>query len=225
MTTADSTIKRLFDDLLNLEVNLIFKADMTARKMELTTEPFHDIASQYADCIAAMARVLEISVQLSDIPDDEISATHFTTLSQNAANLRRINRERADEQGEFEGRDVLLKRIERNSQQLAWIMKQHGVPEKKDDGRWQPLKIASKDDLLTLRKAWEVGTESVVMQTVAQVDGDIVTRIQRARSTANDAPVHSVQMKLVATSLEHWRFLFATLATFTLGVFTTFFQS
>ena len=77
--------------------------------------------------------------------------------------------------------------------------------------------------LINLRKAWEVGTESVVMQTTAQVDGDIVTRIQKDKASADDAALHDVHSQMVGESLQHWRFLFATVASFTLGVFESFF--
>ena len=93
------------------------------------------------------------------------------------------------------------------------------------DGTWKaPDFKGNKEHLMILRKAWEVGTESVVMQTVAQVDGDIVTRIQNDHADAAHQQVHDIHQQMVGESLQHWRFLFATVATFTLGVFRSFFD-
>lgn len=228
------TIQRIFDDLLNLEVNLIIKPEMTARKMPLTGEAFHDIATTYRNCLMHQADRLGSSLSGDDIRDDEVSGDDFVAIAHDATALRRMNAVSplTDADGEDEGIDVVLKRIERNSEVLVRIMRQRDIEAmKRQKGtdaapyyQWADVKLDDKEDLLLLRKAWEVGTESVVIQTVAQVDGDIVTRIQPSRAGADDAALHHVHMNMVSTSLEHWRYLFATVVTFTQGVFTSFFR-
>ena len=225
---ATDTINRLFDDLLNLEVNLILKAEMTARKMPLTGEAFHDVANQYCRYLTTAAQRLGTSVATDAVPDERVDAGVFTGLSDDALELRQRNSELppVEEPGDPDAMDVVLKRIQRNSEQLAGIMLRHELRLTKDEfGTWTAVELDRKEDLLILRKAWEVGVESVVMQTVAQVDGDIVTRIQPSFAGPADNGLVAVHMNMVATSLEHWRFLFATLATFTLEVFKRFFPS
>ncbi len=230
------TIQRMFDDLLNLEVNVIVKPNMTARKMPLTGEAFHDVATEYRTCLDRQAERLGHDFAEHahrEIDDDRVLAEHFECLCADAHALRRANAVTplTDAAGEDEGADVILKRMERNSEQLVRIMREHAIDAVKErrgvEGatyvEWLPVVLDSKEDLLVLRKAWEVGVESVVMQTVAQIDGDIVTRVQQSRIGADDAPLHHVHMSLVSSSLEHWRFLFATVASFTLGVFQSFF--
>jgi hypothetical protein len=213
MTIEKTTVQRFFDDLLTLEVNLILKADMTARKMPLTGEAFHDIADHYSSYIGQQTpRLGELTPQV------------FLDLNKDARDMREANKAQADPQEEYAAVDIVLKRIERNSSQLARIMNEIGLTNTSDEnGNWIQLTVAKKEDLLVLRKAWEVGTESVIMQTVAQVDGDIVTRLQPALAAPDHGPIHSVHMKLVTTGLEQWRFLFATVATITIGVLQTFF--
>jgi hypothetical protein len=73
----------------------------------------------------------------------------------------------------------------------------------------------SADDVLIVRKVWEVGTESIAMQTVAQIDGDVVTRIQAARATLADQPIHDLHREAVGNAMKHWQFLVETLVTIT----------
>ena len=62
---------------------------------------------------------------------------------------------------------------------------------------------------------WEVGTETIAMQTVAQIDGDVVTRIQEARATLADRPIHDLHREAVGNAMKHWQFLVETLVTVT----------
>ena len=75
--------------------------------------------------------------------------------------------------------------------------------------------VLSADDQLILRKVWEVGTETIVMQTVAQLDGDVVTRVQQARAGVADEPIQTIHREAVANALKHWQFLVETLVTLT----------
>jgi hypothetical protein len=72
-------------------------------------------------------------------------------------------------------------------------------------------RLLKSDDLAIVRKAWEVGCECVLMQTVVQIDGDVVTRISeellaagndRTRDMIMDAHKRSVEI-----GLSHWRSL------------------
>lgn len=67
------------------------------------------------------------------------------------------------------------------------------------------------EDLATVRKIWEVGTELVLVQTAVQIDGDVVTRISESLLSTEMAEVHALVLKAhhenVATGLSHWRAL------------------
>ena len=58
-TAQESTTKRFFDDLLTMEVNVIVKDGMTARKMPSSVEAFNDVAEKYDDFLAKFDRELE----------------------------------------------------------------------------------------------------------------------------------------------------------------------
>lgn len=56
-----------------------------------------------------------------------------------------------------------------------------------------------------LRKAWEVGTERIVMQTVIQIDGDVTTRIaERFLKEEDNNIVMKIHNDSVSTSTSFW---------------------
>ena len=66
-------------------------------------------------------------------------------------------------------------------------------------------------ELIQVRKIWEVGTERVLMQTVVQLDGDIVTRIQMGREESKDESLHKIHRELVHLAIKNWQFMVNTL--------------
>lgn len=209
-----STVQRLFNDLINLEVNLILKEDMTARKMPLTGEAVVDVADSYHAWLAreGLAGELTILARATEPASDWFKGV--CGLAARALAARTAAEEPATASA------VVLKRIERNSGQLARIVRGFSPLPAKEGDPWPALPgTIAKEDLLVLRKAWEVSTETVIMQTVAQVDGDIVTRLQPAYAGAGHAATHEAHARFVSTGLEHWRFMFQTLATLASGAF------
>jgi len=79
----------------------------------------------------------------------------------------------------------VLRRIHRNCQSLCRL-----------PGSDSTIELTPKE-LLCVRKVWEIGTERVVMQTVVQLDGDIVNRIQIGRETEKDKRLHDMHKDLV----------------------------
>lgn len=100
--------------------------------------------------------------------------------------------------------DAVLDRIQRNCDQLKSIVGNQPV------SRDATLTLAG-DDVVLLRKVWELSTELIIMQTVIQIDGDVVTRVQPGRERAQDAVLHSVHNDAVSTSFRHWSFLLRAL--------------
>lgn len=60
-------------------------------------------------------------------------------------------------------------------------------------------------DLVTLiRKAWEIGTEKIVLQTVIQLDGDITTRISESLANAPNKTIFQIHNESIETSTKFW---------------------
>jgi hypothetical protein len=116
-----------------------------------------------------------------------------------------------------------LYRIRRNCDQLKNII----YDLRKEDVRWDTLlSERTRLDLLTermrylpmgklpvdyaiaVRKIWDVGSESVLMQTVIQIDGDVITRIQEGLPEIKQKIILEVHERGVDTSIRHWQTLF-----------------
>ncbi|MGY0710100.1 hypothetical protein [Azospirillum argentinense] len=117
-------------------------------------------------------------------------------------------------------RDTLpiLMRIQRNSDQINDVLRRRGLDTvsylrgmDEEVRRMPALKTA---DVVTIRKAWDVGTELVVMQSTIQIDGDVVTRLLKGRDTAGNSVMIGVHKDAVDVSFRYWSFLIDALGRF-----------
>ncbi len=247
--------RRLFDDLLNIEVSIIVKPGMTARKMPQPVHALLDIIGDYDSYLCIVGNELNRawplstdnpvqvrpSVEPSDTKkphprtgwdgklttpletasvDDVVSTAIFDRLRERAVEAEAVYRHtlgRPDARPSERG--VTLKRIFRNCDQLKGILERPAVAAVVGDGIGRDASPApdlhlTSDEIITLRKVWEVGTETVVMQSVAQLDGDIITRIQQGRESTSDQAIHQLHRQSLESALEHWKFLGETAALF-----------
>ena len=267
--TVATAAKELFDDLLTLEVNIVVKPGMTARKMPDLPHALLDIFSNYdlwltekaadlqdewtkflaspkgrefrahppADSRLVKAGVVTVEIAHSPIysEDKPIRVAEFSSLREDARIAAEAHRQLLSNKfGDVDpGMGVILTRIFRNCDQIKGILSGrpveagatddaqaraatlHAIGEKGIKRTEAPPSLPlTADEVLVVRKIWEVGTEEVLMQTVAQLDGDVVTRVKTARLAAADLPLQELHKQAVATALEHWQFLVQTLVHF-----------
>ena len=257
MAKLTDTAKKILDDLLTLEVNVIIKQNMTARKMPDPVQALLDVFTEYdfwlcnfaattnplwakykaelersGSALSDSARLMvdgALIEQLEPGPKFDSETTEATveafdglrerakTASEAYRALLNANRI----PGGDDGSGVILKRIFRNCDQIKPILERQPASTSQTDRTrastdYQALALNS-DEIMTIRKIWEVGTEVVVMQTVAQLDGDVVTRVQQARAGAADKPIQDFHRDAVGTALTHWQFLVKTFVQFTTG--------
>jgi len=261
MANLTAAAKNIFDDLLTLEVNVIVKPGMTARKIPTAAQALIDVLSDYDIWLcefagrinppwnryrtdpatpvppalpdAARARVWTGTALIDGLPSDPVYDGDKTTVTADSFNTLRERAKIAEVMyrlllgakritGGDDGSAVLLKRIYRNCDQIKGVLSRADVA---DAGGAAPALsrkstatrdlVLSADDQLIVRKVWEVGTETIVMQTVAQLDGDVVTRVQQARAGVADEPIQTIHREAVANALKHWQFLVETLVTLT----------
>lgn len=112
----------------------------------------------------------------------------------------------------------VLMRIQRNSDQINDILRRRGLDHitylrhMDDEVRRMPdLKTA---DIVIVRKAWDMGTEVIVMQSTIQIDGDVVTRILRGRDTPSNDTLIGVHKNAVDVSFRYWSFMVDALGRF-----------
>jgi hypothetical protein len=147
---------------------------------------------------------------------------------------------RANEAG-VTGRDWLKRRIELNAIRLGAVLERldpldgqvgcdnndfsrrqlNGDPET-DVGPQQekpPALKLSPSDLVALRKIWELGCEEILMQTVVQLDGDVVTRLTEAAATEDASIIHRLHADGVRVATQSWQSLVDSLGSFARALF------
>ena len=248
--------QRIVDDLLSLEIDIILKPGMTARKIPEPPNALLDIIGWYDTCLHQAAKRLNEVWETQEGPpievrpsiegdaiqspnrrtdpstgilaeplrtasvDQVVSENVFDQLRERAVETEAVYRHAVGERWIVEDETgVLLTRIFRNCDQIKAVLSRTEVKNvvgggiDRDHARTVTLPLESSE-IVSIRKIWEIGTESVVMQTVVQLDGDIVTRIQQGREAALHKPLHELHQQAVSSALEHWQFLAKTVATF-----------
>lgn len=98
---------------------------------------------------------------------------------------------------------VDLSKIE-NRERTVMLTNQYTRSELVSDDSIDPLPI-DDSELVLIRKVWELGTEVIVMQTIIQVDGDVITRLNP--TYMNQKKYSSMQQyhnDSVNIALRHW---------------------
>jgi hypothetical protein len=168
--------------LLSLEINTILKEGMQATRMGSPREALDDIAQGYASWLR------EHGAQIAP-PGGALAADYFQyTLAIEAGKLP------PDLPG---GGSAIAVRIQRNSLALAAMFNKL-VASDPDPG-------PDPDELVQLRKIWEIGTEQIVMQTVLWIDGDATQRIHPGYIDKSHEQLLGLHAASVAAALGYWK--------------------
>ena len=76
-----------------------------------------------------------------------------------------------------------------------------------------PFPVRS-DELVLIRKAWEIGVEEIALQTIVQLDGDVVTRVPPRYACGGNETLHALHNQGVSASLAVWKELVAVVKAF-----------
>jgi hypothetical protein len=225
-------VRKIADGLLELETNTILKSGMTARKMPRPRHALLDIAQDYADTLnyseaesGQLFANLQTFDKLRSAASDE--RTSWIQKLHEIDSARPLGAPPDDAQAavlqhervQGERRVVLLRRIMRNCDQLKGLLETLGKRGENVEGDFTRQKIEedNTDDMnlqpdqrVLLRKIWEIGTEEIAIQTVAQIDGDVVTRIQPLYATPEYQALQRMHHDSTEMSLRLWKDLMAT---------------
>lgn len=243
MDDFQESLRTVARDLFNLEINTVIKDNMTARKMPDPANALLDIAQTYATKMLDLDIPLGCAFAEGD-PDFHkpleawpkqafdydrltLSADTFGRLRwASIAGQRGLKALDADER-------VIIVRIARNCDQLKNLLlrlddalkaagvlgeNRRALNEKLSAAKSRSLLRLEPDDLTLVRKIWEVGVEKVVMQTVIQLDGDVITYIARRYAEPDKRHVFEFHEKSVDMSVRFWGVIANTVAVF-LGSF------
>jgi hypothetical protein len=221
---AWSELRAIVSDLTTLEVNTVLKQEITARKMPSPRIALVEIIEKYHSWLS--------KYNLEPKP-----VVHYGKFVETFASLRDTARRELDAREDRfpSGGDdneahewlVIIHRIERSCENLVYLLEQlkEKRPQELDPSEPLPqeyfdvwrdkvrgmkeLKLAS-DDIVKIRKVWDVGVERVVMQSIVQLDGDVLTRIVPKYASAENRLLHRIHQDGLDVSLSMWKELFAT---------------
>lgn len=162
-----------------------------------------DTLGQLRDVAASL---LEMQLRIDTIAR---GGEQFSTLADQLKPFR-SDIARVAERIQEEERSILL-RIQRNCDQLKALGPLAGG---RTIDRHAPEKGYKPAELVQIRKAWDLGTEVILMQTVIQLDGDVVQRFEPGVDQASRATLHTLHAGAVDLSFRYWTSLIKVVAGF-----------
>lgn len=216
MMKLNEQVKNIASDLVNIEVNTIVSSHITGKKMPKPRHALIDIGKDYH------IKLGSICVNLNGLIRDRLgSRAAFDGFREHAkkeieARTRTWNQLTAEQKLQQEADLLMLHRIKDMSDQIKGIfddLKARG--EKEWDNDYSRSQIQEKrpefritpDQLTVIRKIWEIGTEEIAMQTIIQLDGDVVTRVKPSFTRKEDEVLHKIHSEGVSTSVNFWKTL------------------
>lgn len=165
-------------------------------------EPPSSVSTEILDHLREIATWMA-EMQLRTVAVADSSGVLFPTLREKLTEKEIIAARTAVRRFRPEERSV-FHRIRRNCDQFKEITNRPGFSE---INRATSCEAFSPNDLVQIRKAWDMGVEIILMQTVIQIDGDVVNRFQSGMDVASKAPLHALHAGAVDLSFKYWRWL------------------
>jgi hypothetical protein len=196
-------------DLTSLEINTIVKDRISGHKMQDPPTALNAIAYAYAEKL----RKLKINAR-HIVEKKEIDPVFYSQAdglqprkvdnSNTTFNHLGIIADAAMDVEDFHHTErQQLFRIKANSKHLATIADKVAKGQ-----RLQPA------DQAKLRKIWEIGTDVIVIQTVIQLDGDVINHVLEEEQQRDRKTIFELHYKGIDSALRNWQFLVETIASF-----------
>lgn len=209
-------LERVAKNLFTLEVNTILKDGMTATRMPSSGHALIDIVNDYDTKLCELGSTsVPAATGCASFAVFDALRTRAKAIYENAPGARRTDLMYSA------SALLMLCRIRDNSDQLKGVMTALSEREKRlvtftrDDA---PIVRLLPIEIMIVRKIWEIGTEEIAMQTVIQLDGDVVTRLQHLYAQQKDHPLVAIHNSAVSTAIGTWNHLVDTLGSFISGV-------
>lgn len=102
--------------------------------------------------------------------------------------------------------------------EINYYSKKEIAKEIRQNYQFAHIKV-SREDLSAVRKLWEMGTETIALQTSVEIDGDVVTRIQNKYIADKFINLHELHSNSVHISVEFWQSIVAMISKFLGSIF------
>jgi len=209
-----SRLKYFAEDLLTLEINtIIVKDKITESKVFHPRQALIEIANDYSGKLSKLGCTFEGKMKTfpgSPESFDEINMRAKCKICEYKASGSKVDKAKL----------WMLYRIKSTTRSILNIFDGHkpGLLDRANDNKelWDnELRLPFKtDELSIIRKAWELSTEEIAMQTVIQLDGDVITRIQPKYTKEINNGLREIHNLGVETSIKVWKTLVSTVLDF-----------
>jgi len=209
--SARAGVDRLFGDICSLEINTVAPTGITGRKMPSAAQALVEVAASYRDSLgmAPLARSVPLAQEFEAIGEEARAQSEAAPAARGRGGAAPGP---AVPETDVPVRAVaFVRRVAGNCERLAELTRRPPVAKALEG--WSPAFASapelplSASELAELRKVWELRTATVSMQTVVQLDGDVITRIDAEPGSQVDQDLLALHRSMVGTSAEHWQFL------------------
>lgn len=244
MSEVRDQLLEVAHDLFAIEVNTIVKPNMTATRMRNVAHTLLDIISEYDSALRSLEppapaesvipklstqNELDVEAEVRKLADRARAAIRYWQVKLSPSEMGQQSREQETTESNY----LLLCRIRDNCDQLFGLFDMLrarqpqgtvGIPELQKLSRQNATQreiTLRTGERMQLRKIWEVGTETVLMQTVIHLNGDIFTRMQSqmARSTDEGKRILDIHNRGVSVAVSYWQQLSDLVANFFQNLF------
>lgn len=195
----------LIEDLSHLQINTIVKDRIFGTSMPAIPEALRSVAHAYHHRIKDH---LETTAPFNS--DDLSTSEYFSAVLSEAKSL-------GDKKEVDSDLASVVYRIERYTPELHEIAK---IVEETGGNKEGFYSTLTPKQLSLVQKCWELGTETIVMQTSVSLSGDVVTRVSRAYSTPDKQFMMDMHSSSVDFSLKYWQSLVQTVTALFKGWFS-----
>ena len=225
MEKAQKQFTDIATDLFNIEVNTILRDNITAQKMPTPRHALIDIGKMYKKAMEKMDPADQNEIdELTSLGEYYGSFDGFSILREWASRLMKddhnnkieLSNDQLSILPRIKDNSDLLKGMFRNlvrnaepvsvdwASMLASMTNNYSRSELNELESIPTLPL-NEQQLVLIRKIWELGTETIVMQTIVQVDGDVITRLNSNFLNNEHYPkARSYHNKGIEIALEHW---------------------
>jgi hypothetical protein len=243
-------INNLANDLLRLEINTIVKDQLLCSKPRSHRWELYDIASEYRELLLSYT-TMPINPEMGGSKVSQEMRKEFKNLNAGLNSFLEIQHFAEVKRDEFKQelertklseletdilneRVMLCERIIRQSQQMVDIfldLQSNSTDPIDSDNDFSFMRLNSLPELKLspsqvsiIRKANEIGTQRVLLQTVVQVEGDITSYITTRFlhfPEKEQKMIKEVHESSIMTSIRMWQYLFQAIGKLAGTVFTS----
>lgn len=235
MADNKQRVKRLLLDLTSLEINTLVTENITGESMGDPRQAIAQIQALYAaklDEIDDAHRGAETAASPGGqaAPAAQLPASPAAARAQVRDTERRAESLKQQHQDKLSSEDHShLSNIRDRSRELkgllgklggaatpaaaaAQIQRAPGGPEPAASGDSAPAETPElePEDMVTLRKMWELGVEPIAAQTVVQIGGDVITRVHPKYASGEHPMLLELHQAGVSTATGMWNTLIDT---------------